>query len=202
MGLKNPPWNFLEDLCTLSRRNILGPLGLSGPTISIWCSMGPMGNLIGIAGKRSHCGKVKGCEKTSPRLSHVECYLMESCTICGVWQKERCTGSFSASYLGSLSSLWKDAAFIPSFIHLNLGRLKLEGIPEQLSMTGKVQIIYTCGERGMKGRRPEAAQPATAHLCACQFLRLTSVSVLDHILGLPASFLERQTVCAVWKWIS
>lgn len=199
LDLKNPPWNFLEGLCTLNRRNILGPLGLSGPTISIWCSMGPMGSLIGMAGKRSYCGKVKGCEKTGPRLSHVECYLVESCTICGVCQTQRCTQCPTWAACSACEKM------LPSFLHpfiLTSGELKLEGIPERLSMTGKVQIIDTCGERGMEGRRPEAAQPTTAHLCACQFLRLTSVSVLDHILGVPASFLESQTVCTVWKWIS
>lgn len=44
---------------------------------------------------------------------------------------QRCTGSFSVSYLGSLSSLWEDAAFIPSFIHLNLGRTEVRRNPRK-----------------------------------------------------------------------
>lgn len=108
----------------------------------------------------------------------------------------------SVSYLGSLFSLWKDAAFIPSSIHLNLGRTEVRRNPRKTIHDRESSDHIHMWREGMKGRRPEAAQPTTAHLCACQFLRLTSVSVLDHILGVPASFLESQTVCAVWKWIS
>ena len=74
------------------------------------------------------------------------------------------TDSFSVSYLGRL---WK---MLHLFLHIFILTLEVhrwEGRTRKtINGRGKVQIIYTCGERGMKGRRLVVAQSAAACLCA------------------------------------
>lgn len=99
-----------------------------------------------MAGKRSHCGKVEGCERISPRPPHAEYFPPEGCTIYDVCKNQTCIIASQCPHCQPIQ-LGKSVAFIHSVIHLNLQRTEEED-PESQSMTGEKYRSYAHVERG------------------------------------------------------